>query len=116
MSITRRHFLKAGAATAATLIVGVAFDGELFSATTAGMPGAAPFAPNQWLRVDADGQVTIVTHKSEMGQGVRTSLPMIVADELGADWKRVRIEHAAPGTAFPNMGTSGSGSVQGSWR
>src|SRR5215212_2501644 len=112
MSISRRNFLKAGAATAATLIVGVAFDGELVGA----MPTAAlPFAPNKWLRVDADGQVTIVANHSEMGQGVRTSLPMIVADELGADWKRVRIEHALPGPVFPSMGTSGSGSVQGSW-
>ena len=61
----------------------------------------ARFEPNKWLRIDADGRVTIVAAKSEMGQGVRTSLPMIVAEELGADWSRVTVEQAEPGTSVP---------------
>ena len=51
-----------------------------------------------------------------MGQGVRTALPMILADELGADWSRVKIVQAMPGPDFKRLGTGGSGSVQGSWK
>ena len=54
--------------------------------------GATGFAPNIWLTIATTGDVTIVTHRSEMGTGIRTSLPMVVADELDADWKRVTIE------------------------
>ncbi|MEP6993649.1 MAG: molybdopterin cofactor-binding domain-containing protein, partial [Acidobacteriota bacterium] len=53
---------------------------------------AEPFAPNQWLKVDRDGRVTLVIARSEMGQGVRTSLAMILADELDANWKTVSLE------------------------
>jgi isoquinoline 1-oxidoreductase beta subunit len=112
MTPSRREFLRWSSLTGAALMLGVSRDGRVFALE----PGAAPFGPNKWLRIDADGTVTIVAAKSEMGQGVRTSLPMIVAEELGADWARVRVEHAQPGAAFPDMRTSGSGSVSGSWR
>ena len=52
------------------------------------------FAPNQWLRIDRDGVVTIINSVPEMGQGSMTTMPMIVADELDADWDRVRVEQA----------------------
>ena len=112
MKGTRREFLQWSSLTGAALILGVSSDGRLVAAE----PPAAPFEPNQWLRIDASGGVTIVAAKSEMGQGVRTALPMIVVEELGADWSRVTVQHAEPGTSFPNMRTSGSGSVSGSWR
>src|SRR5687768_6532235 len=50
-----------------------------------------PLEPNAFLRIDASGDVTIWLARSDMGQGVRTTLPMIVADELDADWSRVRV-------------------------
>jgi isoquinoline 1-oxidoreductase beta subunit len=65
----------------------------------------APFAPNQWLRIGADGRTTLVVARSEMGRGVRTSLAMIVAEELDADWKTVAIEQASPAPAFGRMST-----------
>lgn len=74
------------------------------------------FGPNQWFSIDQAGLVTIRAHKSEMGQGVRTALPAIVAAELGADWPAVIVAHAEPGPAFADMGTSGSSSVSDSWQ
>ena len=74
-------------------------------------PARAGFAPNQWLRIGADGRTTLVVARSEMGQGVRTSLAMILAEELEADWKTVAIEQASPGPDFADMSTGGSDSV-----
>jgi isoquinoline 1-oxidoreductase beta subunit len=75
------------------------------------------FSPNVWLQITPDNMVTIVVNKSEMGQGVYTSLPMIVADELEADWKRVKIKVASAGDKYidPVWGmqaTGGSTSVR----
>ena len=111
MKTTRRNFLKTTALGSAALVIG--FDSKrLFGAEPA---GAANFRPNGWIRIDDDGTITLTLGKSEMGQGVRTALLMILADELGADWSRVRVEQAMPGPEFKRLGTGGSGSVQGSW-
>jgi isoquinoline 1-oxidoreductase beta subunit len=72
-------------------------------------------SPNAFVRIDPDGAVTVTLTKTEIGQGVRTALPMIVAEELGADWSSVRVLHASPGAAFPSVGTGGSWSVGGTW-
>ena len=66
-----------------------------------------------WIKIDQNGTVTLAYSKSEMGQGVSTSLPMILADELGVDWKDVRVEHAPTDPAHGEQGTGGSGSVAG---
>jgi isoquinoline 1-oxidoreductase subunit beta len=79
-------------------------------------PSGAAFSPNAWIRVAADGRVTAVVARSEMGQGVRTSLAMILAEELDADWKSVSILQAEPGPEYKRMSTGGSGSVEGSWK
>src|SRR5688500_20354265 len=114
MNVSRRGFVQWSSITGAALVLGISRDDRVF-ALAPDTGTAAPFEPNKWLRIDADGSVTIVAHRSEMGQGARTALPMIVAEELGADWSRVSVEHARPGAAFPNMRTSGSGSVVSSW-
>jgi isoquinoline 1-oxidoreductase beta subunit len=111
LTLSRRIFLKRGALAGATLVVGVSWRGSLFACTD----DRVPFVPNQRLRIHRDGSIVIVTSRLEMGQGVRTSLPMIVAEELGADWERVTVEHAHPGPDFTDMRTAGSGSVSGSW-
>jgi isoquinoline 1-oxidoreductase beta subunit len=112
VTATRREFLRAGAIFGgAALIVRVPLPG--LSPTVA---SAAPFAPNAWIRVGADGRVTAVVARSEMGQGVRTSLAMILAEELDADWTTVSILQAEPGPAYTRMSTGGSGSVEGSWK
>jgi isoquinoline 1-oxidoreductase subunit beta len=112
MKISRRTFLKKAALGGAALVVG--FDGKrLLRAEEA--VGTTDFQPNGWIRIDAQGAVTLTLGKSEMGQGVRTALPMILADELGADWSLIRVVQAMPGPDFKRLGTGGSGSVQGSW-
>ncbi len=111
MKTSRRTFLKTATLGGAALVIG--FDGRrLFGAETA----IAKFQPNGWIRIDGQGAITLTLGKSEMGQGVRTALPMILADELGADWSRVKIVQAMPGPDFKRLGTGGSGSVQGSWK
>lgn len=73
------------------------------------------FAPNAWMRIDRDGTVAVTVAKSEMGQGVRTALPMILAEELDADWSNVKVEPALVDKKYGDMGTGGSTSVRTSW-
>ena len=68
--------------------------------------------PNIFLGIDSDGTVYIVAHRSEMGTTSRTSLPMVVADELDADWKRVKIEQAIGDERFGDQNTDGSYSIR----
>src|SRR2546430_10611642 len=77
------------------------------------MPNGWTDNPLAFVSIAEDGTVTIVCHRSEMGQGVRTGMPMIVADELEADWKRVRVAQA-PGDEkkFGNQDTDGSRSTR----
>lgn len=76
---------------------------------------AESFEPNVWVKIDPDGTTTITVAKSEMGQGIRTSLAMIVAEEMDADWSKVKIRQARPDTGNGSLGTGGSGSVTGSY-
>jgi isoquinoline 1-oxidoreductase beta subunit len=76
--------------------------------------GAGPgFSPNVFLHVAPDGWVTVVCHRSEMGQGVRSSIPVLLADELGADMARVRIQQADGDAVYGDQNTDGSSSVRG---
>ncbi|HVT58883.1 MAG TPA: molybdopterin cofactor-binding domain-containing protein [Thermoanaerobaculia bacterium] len=114
MSTSRRDFLRLGTlGGTAALVLQVRWEagGEIVKTTAA----AAAFSPSPWISIDASGKVTLTAHRSEMGQGARTSLPMILAEELGADWSRIEIRHASPGPDFPEMRTSGSSSVVESW-
>lgn len=69
--------------------------------------------PNVFIHVAEDGQVTIVCHRSEMGQGIRSALPVLVADELGADMARVKIVQADGDPKYGDQNTDGSNSVRG---
>lgn len=110
--VRRRDFLAWGSLSGAALVLGWSHR-DVFAVTHPLPPER--FAPNQWLAIDESGAITIVAARSEMGQGVRTSIPMIVAEELGADWSHVTVVHARPSPEFQQMRTSGSGSVSGSW-
>jgi isoquinoline 1-oxidoreductase beta subunit len=72
-----------------------------------------PFEPNLFIRIDPSGDITLTVHRSEMGQGVRTALAMILADELEADWATIRVEQAPASRDFGSQITSGSGSITG---
>src|SRR5437773_168712 len=110
-SLNRREFLKTGGAAGATLVIGLylpAFECEPPHAAAA----PQPFRPNAWIEIGPDGSVTIWTGRSEMGQGVRTAMPMIVAEELEADWTRVRVAQADADPAYGDQFTVGSRSVR----
>jgi isoquinoline 1-oxidoreductase beta subunit len=109
MSASRRDFLRMSTLAGAGLVIRVPF-----ASAAAGTEES--FAPNQWLRVAPDGKVTLVVARSEMGQGVRTALAMILAEELEADWTTVRIEQASTSPLYEDMNTGGSDSIESSWR
>ena len=110
MITSRRTFIKTTALGGAALIIG--FNRSRIFAADA--PGE--FKPNGWVRIGRDGAVTLTIGKSEMGQGVRTALAVMLADELGAEWSRVKLVQASPGPApFDDLGTGGSGSMEEGW-
>jgi isoquinoline 1-oxidoreductase subunit beta len=117
-NVSRRNFLKGMLSTGA-LVLGVNFlpSGEISAASapiSTGMTRAdrATLHPSAFVGVDSDGTVYIVAHRSEMGTGIRTSLPLVVADELDADWKRVRIEQAIGDWRYGGQDTDGSHSIR----
>ncbi|HXF96906.1 MAG TPA: xanthine dehydrogenase family protein molybdopterin-binding subunit [Gemmatimonadales bacterium] len=94
-NVSRRTFLHDVGAGSFALAIAMPGARDLVERlVTGGRASADPFTPNVYLRIDPSGLVTIVAHRSDMGQGVRTPLPMAVADELEADWGRVKIEQA----------------------
>jgi len=115
-NVSRRAFLGAMGAVGLVLAVGyqrrVAAAGEpKYGADS--MPHGWVDNPLAFVAIGADGTVTITCHRSEMGQGVRTSLPMVLADELEADWRRVRVRQATGDEErFGNQDTDGSRSVR----
>jgi isoquinoline 1-oxidoreductase beta subunit len=111
--VRRRAFLRATSATgAAALVLGVRWD----DATEVAAAETAAFRPSAWVAIGSDGSVRLTVHRSEMGQGVRTALPMMLAEELEADWDRIEVVQAMPGAPeFNDMGTGGSDSVASSW-
>lgn len=110
VKVSRRQFVKVSAAAGTGLVLGVHLP-----SLAKEQAGSAAFSPNAWLSVDPEGAVTITVARSEMGQGVRTALPMIVAEELEADWSRVRVAPALADPKYGNMTTGGSTSVRQSF-
>lgn len=117
--VSRRTFLKTGAVLGGGLVIGFHLPLPLSSAEAAA-PAQPPYTPNAFIRIGRDDSVTLIINKSEMGQGVYTSLPMLLAEELACDWRTVRVE-AAPvdpvynHTTFGLQVTGGSTSVRTEW-
>jgi isoquinoline 1-oxidoreductase beta subunit len=117
-TLNRRTFLKVSAAGGAMLVGGYVADFSEGGRTEA----AALFEPNIWLKISPDDTVTIMLTQLEMGQGVMTSMPMLVAEELDIDWNKIKTEWvpADPKYGNPNFGgtqlTAGSNSVRGMWK
>ena len=106
--LSRREFVVAGVAAGAGLVIG-------FYMPHGQRDHQEYFSPNAYLRIAPDNTVTIVVARSEMGQGVRTALPMILAEELEADWKEIDIEQAGASTLFGDQTTGGSASIRTTW-
>jgi len=90
LALTRREFVEVGAAAGAGLALGF----YLPPSRAASPASGAPFAPNAFLEIERNGTITISVIRSEMGQGVLTTMPMLVAEELEADWTAIRIKQA----------------------
>ncbi len=117
-NISRREFLKTGAIISGGLILGFSLP---LSAESLAKKSAKIFAPNAFIRVGTDNIITIIVNKSEMGQGVYTSLPMLIAEELECDISKVKIQSAPVDPAYNHtewghvQGTGGSSSVRSTW-
>ncbi len=120
--INRREFLKVAAGTGG-FVLGMTLDpvakvspfhGFVPTAQAAEGAEVAPgvLMPNVFVSIDRKGTVTVVCHRSEMGQGIRTGIPQIVADELEADWSRVKVEQAVGDKKYGNQYTDGSRSIR----
>lgn len=112
---SRRDFIKASAAVGG-LAIGFHLPGRMAQADAGG--GYA--MPNAWVKIGADNQVTLMVARSEMGQGVATSMPMLIAEELEVDFNKVKVEFAPPAEVYINslLGgqlTGGSTSVRDAW-
>jgi isoquinoline 1-oxidoreductase subunit beta len=113
---SRRDFVKASAAVGGGLTLGFYLPGSVSVAQAAD----ASAMPNAWVKIGADNQVTILVARSEMGQGVATSMPMLVAEELEVDMSKIKVEFAPPAEVYINslLGgqlTGGSTSVRDAW-
>jgi isoquinoline 1-oxidoreductase beta subunit len=114
-TLDRREFLRIGAAGGTTLFIGFYLPILARATGRTATPVEDVFKPNAWLEVHADDTVSIWTGRSEMGQGVRTAMPMIVAEELEADWQNVRVLQADANPDYGDQMTVGSRSVQSGW-
>jgi isoquinoline 1-oxidoreductase beta subunit len=116
--LSRRGFIQAGAAAGGGMLLGLSLP------LSAGESQAASgdFVPNAYIRIGSDGQVVLTMPYVEMGQGTYTSIPMLIAEELEADLKQVRLEHAPPDEklyANPLLGvqaTGNSNAIRGAWQ
>jgi isoquinoline 1-oxidoreductase beta subunit len=113
----RRAFLKSAATLSAGLVVAFSMPGLARRAFAQQGMGAALTSPNAFVRIAPDSTVTILLKHSEMGQGIWTSLPMVVADELDCDWSKVHVEHApaAPAYAHTAFGMQMTGGSTSTW-
>jgi isoquinoline 1-oxidoreductase subunit beta len=113
--VNRRDFLKKSAAGGAALVVGFYLPSDALGDQAQEQEKKTPNPFNAWVRITTDNQVTLILGKSEMGQGVMTSLPMILAEELSVDWRKLKVEQAPTDPKIYDHGTGGSGSISGSW-
>jgi len=115
---SRREFLQASLTIGGALVFGFHFP---LASTAAATQKQAPFAPNAFIRIDSKGAVTFIIPQAEMGQGVYTSIGMILAEELDVAWERVQVEAAPPSDklygnpVFGLQATGNSNSIRAFW-
>src|SRR5689334_20633434 len=121
MNLNRRTFLKTTTAAGGGLLIGGYF-AEVLDRRSEELLAAGSFEPNIWLKINGDDTVRIMLSQLEMGQGVMTSMPMLVAEELDMDWSKIKYEWTPADAKYgnPNFGgqqlTAGSNSVRGMWK
>jgi isoquinoline 1-oxidoreductase subunit beta len=117
ISLNRRQFLGGILSTGAFVIASRLVPEDLLAQTATPAifntkADTAALHPSVYLGIETDGMVFIVTHRSEMGTGIRTSLPLVAADELDASWNRCRIEQGVGDTRYGDQNTDGSRSIR----
>ncbi len=118
VSFNRRQFLGGLFSTGAFVVASRLVPAELLAQAPAGAAilntkaDTAVLHPSVYLGIEPDGTVFLVTHRSEMGTGIRTTLPLVAADELDADWSRCRIEQGVGDTRYGDQNTDGSRSIR----
>ncbi len=120
MSYSRRGFLQTAGAASGALVIGLYLPGTEPAAAAAGASATQLVKANAWLTIGTDGSINILCDRSEMGQGVYTALPTLIAEELGINPADVKVEFAPPGNEYINnlLGTQitgGSTSVRDAW-
>ncbi len=107
-NVSRRSFIKGAGVAGTCLVIGI----QLSSVNAASKPNNGDFSPDVFISMDKKGTVTIISHRSEMGQGIKSSLPLLVADEMECDWDRVVVKQALGDVKYGSQNTDGSRSVR----
>jgi isoquinoline 1-oxidoreductase beta subunit len=111
-TLNRRSFLKATALAGGGLMLGFHSGAKVLEEELAN----ETFAPNAFLKIDASGVITLMSPNPEVGQGIKTSMPMLVAEELEADWTKVIVQQTPLDTTlYTRQVAGGSGSIRSSW-
>ena len=110
--ISRRGFI-ASATAAGSLVLMAKVDAGKLTVANARNSQEEDFSPDLFVSLAPDGSVTIMAHRSEMGTGIRTALPRVIADEMEADWDRVTVDQAIGDKRYGSQNTDGSNSVRG---
>jgi len=110
LNLKRRDFVKIFGLVSGGLLIGCNLSGD--KATIANLDDGISFMPNLFVQLQKDGKLTIVVARSEMGQGIRTSMASAIADELEADWEYVSVQQATGDAKYGNQNTDGSRSIR----
>src|SRR6516164_7956139 len=109
-TFSRRHFLKVSALSGGGMLLSFSF---LNTGVEAKPLDDSVFTPNVFIKIKPDGTIVLMAPNPEIGQGVRTSLPLIIAEELCVDWKKVQVEQAPLDAKYGRQTAGGSGAVRG---
>lgn len=113
---SRRDFLKLFGVSAGAMMLGISAPKSAEAAEGSSASDSGNLSPAGWLSIEPSGKVTVFVSKSEMGQGIWTGFPMVIAEELDCDWEKVEVKQAPTNEAiFRAQGTGGSGSIRGMW-
>src|SRR5580704_4796078 len=114
MNLSRRSFLQVTALSGGGMLIGAVIDPAAL-AQQQPQQKAPPLEPNAFIRIAPDGTVTLISRNPEIGQGIKTMLPMLIAEELEVDWKSVKVEQADFDAKYGLQTTGGSRAASNNW-
>ena len=108
-SVSRRNFLRVSMIAGGGMLVGFS---ALSNSETGDNTEATPFSPNAYIKISPDGKITLMSPNPEIGQGVKTSLVMLIAEEINVDWQTIDVEIAPLDAKYGSQTTGGSGAIR----